>query len=254
MLMPASPSGARRGVTLVEVLVTVAIVALLVALAWAGLGRVRRMAMTVQNVNNLRNLALADIGYFTEHRVFPELGTIVPSSIRVERLRQIGTFLGLEVPEGPAIDWPVRAQQPVWINSPFAVESDFALGLTVGGGLYTGYVYVAGIEDSQMVTSGIATIVNPGHSAHRRNESRGVMWADVLGEFNTTEDRRFETFRVKPSTPRYGDFRFYRTEFEGINRAWSDGSVDWLDGAAVDLGGPGSRDLRIQHMLGNFYY
>ena len=65
-----------------------------------------------------------------------------------------------------------------------------------------------------MVTSGIASIVNPGHSAHRRNENRGVMWADVLGEFNTTDERRFETFRVKPSTPRYSDFRFYRREFE----------------------------------------
>ena len=137
---------------------------------------------------------------------------------------------------------------------PLVVESDFARGLTVGGGLYTGYVYVAGIEDSQMVTSGIATIVNPGHSAHRRNESRGVMWADVLGEFNTTDERRFETFRVKPSTPRYSDFRFYRREFEGIHRAWSDGSVDWLDGDSLDLGGAGSKDLRIQHMLGNFYY
>ncbi len=239
---------------MVEVLVSVAILVLLVALAWAGVGRVRRMALAAQNVNNLRNLALADIGYFTEHRVFPELGTIVPSSIRVERLRQIGTYLGLEVPDGPAIDWPTRAQQPAWINSPFAVESSFALGLTVGGGLYTGYAYVAGIEDSQMVTSGMAAIVNPGHSADRRNVSRGVMWVDVLGEFNTTDERRFETYRVKPSTPRYSDFRFFAREFEGINRAWSDGSVDWLDGSAVDLGGPGSRDLRIQHMLGNFYY
>ena len=243
-----------RGITLVEVLVTVAIIALIAALALGLLGRLRRMSMAAQNVSNLRNLAMADIGYFTEHRVFPDLGTIVPSSIRVERLRQIGAFLGMPVPEGPAIDWPSRPQQPVWINSPFAVESDFALGLTVGGGLYTGYVYVAGIEDSQMVTSGIASIVNPGHSAHRRNESRGVMWADVLGEFNTTDERRFETFRVKPSTPRYSDFRFYRREFEGFHRAWSDGSVDWLDGDSLDLGGAGSKDLRIQHMLGNFYY
>ena len=243
-----------RGLTLVEVLVTIAIVALIAVLTIGALGRIRRMSMAARNVNNLRNLAMADIVYFTEHRVFPDLGTIVPSSIRVERLRQIGEYLGMPVPEGPAIDWPLRPEQPVWINSPFAVESNFALGLTVGGGLYTGYVYVAGIEDSQMVTSGIASIVNPGHSAHRRNVNRGVMWADVLGEFNTTDERRFETFRVKPSTPSYSDFRFYRREFEGIHRAWSDGSVDWLDGDSLDLGGAGSKDLRIQHRLGNFYY
>ncbi|MFM1868365.1 MAG: hypothetical protein RL591_1773 [Planctomycetota bacterium] len=254
MLNPQIASTTRRGLTLVEVLVTIAIIALIVALSLAAISRLRRSGLIAQNVNNLRNLAIADISYFTDHRVFPDLGTIVPSSIRVERLRQIGNYLGLDVPGGTAIEWPVRAQQPVWINSPFAVESDYALGLTVGGGLYTGYVYVAGIEDSQMVTSGIATIVNPGHSAHRRNESRGVMWADVLGEFNTNEERRFETFRVKPGTPRYSDFRFYRKEFEGIHRAWSDGSVDWLDGANIDLSGAGSRDLRIQHMLGNFYY
>jgi hypothetical protein len=46
----------------------------------------------------------------------------------------------------------------------------------------------------------------------------------------------------------------YRSDFEGIHRAWSDGSVDWLDGASMDIGSAGSRDLRIQHMLGNFYY
>ena len=31
-------------------------------------------------------------------------------------------------------------------------------------------------------------------------------------------------------------------------------SVDWLDGDSLDVGGAGSKDLRIQHMLGNFYY
>jgi prepilin-type N-terminal cleavage/methylation domain-containing protein len=254
MLNPRSLPIPRRGLTLVEVLVTIAIITSIAALAVVAASGLRRAGMVVQNVSNLRNLALADIGYFSEHRVFPDLGTIVPSSIRVERLWQMGNYLGLDVPEGAAIDWPPRAQQPAWINSPFAIESDYALGLTVGGGLYTGYVYVAGIEDSQMVTSGIATIVNPGHSAHRRNETRGVMWADVLGEFNLTEERRFETFRLKPRTSRYSDFRVYRSDFEGIHRAWSDGSVDWLDGASMDIGSAGSRDLRIQHMLGNFYY
>ena len=104
--------GGPRGITLVEVLVTVAIIALIAALALGLLGRLRRMSMAAQNVSNLRNLAMADIGYFTEHRVFPDLGTIVPSSIRVERLRQIGAFLGMPVPEGPAIDWPSSVMLP----------------------------------------------------------------------------------------------------------------------------------------------
>jgi len=53
---------------------------------------------------------------------------------------------------------------------------------------------------------------------------------------------------------KYPDFRFHAEELEGINRAWSDGSVEWTSGNRLDLSGANSSDLRIKHILGNYYY
>ena len=132
-------------------------------------------------------------------------------------------------------------------------QSGYAEGVTVGGGLYTGYVYVGGIEKSAMLTMGFATLVNPGQAADYKNTRRGVLWADILDEFITADPRRFELFHSRKQV-KYPDFRFHAEELEGINRAWSDGSVEWTSGNRLDLSGANSSDLRIKHILGNYYY
>lgn len=243
-----------RAFSLIELLVVIAVIALLISLLVPALSGARRASMESQCMNNMRQFAAADTLYLNDHAQFPLMSDFVPSSISVERLRQIGAYFNMSVPEGEAKQWPKRPDQPKWINCPFARNSGYAEGVTVGGGLYTGYVYLGGLEESSMVRNQLAVLVNKGHAADRRGSNRGVLWSDILSEFPTSEPRRFENFHTTSHAGRYADFRFHANEIEGINRAWSDGSVDWKQAAKLQIGNDDSPDLRIRHVLGNYYF
>lgn len=241
------------GFTLIEVLVVIAILAILAGLLLPALGNAKRRGKRTECLNNLHQLALADCLYWNDHGRLPLPNDFVPSSTTVARLNQMASSLGLTVPGGAAATWPKRAGQPRWFNCPMAVDSGYAEGVTLGGGLYTGYAYVGGLENSAMVTSGFATVLHPEHLADAGNTRRGVLWLDVLDEFIMTDERRFEFFHSRRRT-KYPDFRFHAGELEGMHRAWSDGSVEWLSAARLNLGGMASPDLQIRHLLGNFYF
>lgn len=253
--MPAHWERGRdaRGFTLIELLVVIAIIAVLAALIFAVVGRTKRMAQRVKCMNNLKQFVAADIGYFADNGELPPQDGLVPSSITVEHLARMAKYLNMSIPDGPAVRWPKRPQQPEWFNCPMAQFSGYAEGLTMGGGIYTGYMYVGGLEDSKMVTMGMASLPNPEHSAHKKNIRRGVMWTDILGEFRSGDPRRFECFHCEAGK-KYPDFRFPKTEVEGIHRAWSDGSVEWVPIDRLDLSGNDSPDLQIKHILGKYYY
>jgi prepilin-type N-terminal cleavage/methylation domain-containing protein len=245
--------GGPPGFTLVELLVVIAIIAILAALLLPGLARARRLSQRTVCLNNLRQFAVADTLYCNDHGQLPGTIDYIPSSITVARLTQLAQSMGVTVPAGAASAWPKRAQQPRWINCPLAVESGMAEGVTLGGGLYTGYAYLGGMEQSPMVTNGFATVVHPGMAADLKNTRRGVLWADILDEFATSDTRRFEYFHVR--TPvRYAEFVFPADQLDGIHRAWSDGSVEWVPGRRLALTGPDSPDCRLQHVLGNYYF
>jgi prepilin-type N-terminal cleavage/methylation domain-containing protein len=241
------------GFTLVEVLLVTAMIAVLAALFLPVLMRAKQRSKRTVCMNNLRQYAVADTLYANDHGRLPAASEYIPSSIPAARLAQIAQSMGVGVPAGPVFSWPKRALQPVWINCPMAVESGMAEGVALGGGLYTGYAYFGGIEQSAMVTNGFATIVHPGQAADQKNTRRGVLWTDVLDEFATADPRRFEFFHRR-SGIRYPDFVFQADQLDGIHRAWSDGAVEWVPGGGLHLTGPASPDCRIQHLLGNYYF
>lgn len=247
------PSSLLRGFTLVELLVVIATIAILAALLLPVLGKARQRAKRTVCLNNLRQMTLADTIYCNDTGQLPAPSDFLPSSISVERLTQMAQTISMTVPPGPASTWPKRAEQPRWFNCPMAADSGYAEGLTVGGGLYTGYIYVGGIESSKMVNVGFATPVNPGQAANARNTRRGVLWADILAEFITTDPRRFELFHARTHV-KYPDFRYHAGEMDGIHRAWSDGSVEWTAGSRLNITGEDSPDLRLRHILGNYYF
>ena len=244
---------ACQGFALVELLVVITVVAILAALLLPALSRAKGRAKRAVCMNNLKQFALADTMYCHDHGQLPAGNDFVPSTITVDRLKVMATTLGLDVPGGPAASWPKRAGQPRWINCPMAADSGYAEGLTLGGGLYTGYAYYGGVESSKMVSMGFATLLNPEHTADLKNTRRGVLWTDVLDEFITSDPRRFEFFHARKQI-KYPDFRYHAEELDGIHRAWSDGSVEWMPGKRINLSGAGSPDLQIKHLLGNFYY
>ena len=242
-----------RGFTLIELLVVIAIIAILAALLLPVLAKAKQRTKRTVCLNNLRQMTLADTIYCNDNGQLPPPSDFIPSSISVARLTQMAQTIGMTVPPGSASTWPKRADQPKWFNCPIAAESGYAEGMTVGGGLYTGYVYVGGIEKSAMLTMGFATLVNPGQAADFKNTRRGVLWADILDEYILSDARRFEYFHPIRQI-QYPDFRFEAGDLEGINRAWSDGSVEWTKGALLNLTGAGSPDLRIKHIMGNYYF
>lgn len=240
-------------VTLIEVLLVIIIIATLAALLLPVLIQAKDRSKRTACLNNLRQYVIADTLYCNDNGQWPLPSSYIPSSIPLARLVEIGRIMGEAVPAGPASSWPKRAQQPGWINCPMAVDSGMAESLALGGGLYTGYAYFGGIEESPMVTNGFATIVHPGQAAESRNTARGVLWTDVLDEFATTDPRRFEFFHRR-SRIRYPDFIFPADQLDGIHRAWSDGGVEWVPRSRLRLTGPESPDCRIQHLLGNYYF
>jgi prepilin-type N-terminal cleavage/methylation domain-containing protein len=246
-------SRVREAFTLVEVLVVIAVVAILAGIMLPSLGGAKRRAKRTQCLNNVRQLTLGDLIYAGDHGRLPLPNEFVPSTTTVDRLTQIAGALGMSVPAGPVASWPRRAGQPRWFNCPMAVDSGYAEGVTLGAGIYTGYAYVGALEDSKMVAMGFASLAHPEHLADARNLRRGVLWIDVLDEFVMDDSRRFEFFHTRQRT-RYPDFRFPAAELEGIHRAWSDGSVEWLPQRQLDLTGTASRDLQIRHLLGNYYF
>jgi prepilin-type N-terminal cleavage/methylation domain-containing protein len=244
----------RPGFTLIEVLVVITVLAIMIAIMIPALSKARRAAKNTLCKSNLRQFAIADVNYLVDHKRFPtDFDATVPSSTKVEHLQLIAKYLDTWVPQGAAVTWPSRKLQPKWVNCPFAVDSEKADGLTVGGGRYTGYMYVAGIEKSWMARNSYITIQNSKHSANFRNDFRGVLWADIVSEFITTDPRRYEFFHFDPRNETNA-LIYTANELEGFNRAWSDGSVEWVQGTRVNLLGYGSPDLQIVHFFGNYYY
>jgi type II secretory pathway pseudopilin PulG len=240
------------GFTLVEIsVVALTLSILMLLLAPAGVSAIRK-AKRVGSISNLKLYLQADVLYLQDHEEFPLPDTVVPSSISRNRLAIVAQYSGLEIPDGPIKSWPRRKLQPAWINDPVARDSGFAEGMTVGGGLYTGYMYVGRIEESAMIQSGMATLTEPLRSANRKNTRRGVLWATVLTEFKTGDPRRYECFHYK-RTFGYPDFRFKEEDLEGQARGWSDGSIEWVSANEMNFGS-NSTDLQIRHLLGNIYY
>jgi prepilin-type N-terminal cleavage/methylation domain-containing protein/prepilin-type processing-associated H-X9-DG protein len=80
--MKPSPSFSRRrrGFTLLELLVVVGIIAVLAAMLFPAIQRLREVANRTKCVNNLHQIGMAMTGHFGTHKCYPTNGWVIPST------------------------------------------------------------------------------------------------------------------------------------------------------------------------------
>jgi prepilin-type N-terminal cleavage/methylation domain-containing protein/prepilin-type processing-associated H-X9-DG protein len=76
-MAPSLRRKARRGFTLVELLVVISIIAVLVGLAIPAIQMAQRYARQMECANNMRNIALAVHGYELTHRTYPGYSNVL---------------------------------------------------------------------------------------------------------------------------------------------------------------------------------
>ncbi len=118
MLRHNARRAARRGFTLVEVLVVVAVIALLVGLLLPGLAMVRRASLVTSDLSNLRGLSVAHLAYQNANNErfvdvgLPHGGVADPSNSFVERLRPYygdhATDVSFRSPLDASPHWPAE--------------------------------------------------------------------------------------------------------------------------------------------------
>lgn len=246
----------RSGFTFVELLVVIALIALLIALLIPTLSRARTLAMKVVCAGRLRELTLASRMYSDDNKVFPgpmhgatDLlpGKLVvghtPHQISSVLLNQLRPYLKF-----PEVELTTEVSDlPPFVQCPFAEEQTIARGPTVAildpqvATYYTGYTYLARLDEQLAIPLTLAsllpsslpvieqgTLLKLNQSATARDKRRAVLWADHVyrsdaagGFWQYTHARGG---RPGPLPLTFAD----HGALVGQHRAFTDGSVEWV--------------------------
>ena len=174
--------------------------------------------------------------YQNENRVYPAANynpaaqSIFPNQLQDRLINDLAPYLGSR----PVAGTEVVTALPQTFVCPFRLQSEvFDAPFTGTGPVYwfTGYDYYGWLADTP---NDFAVVLKPERVADPRATVRGVLWGDTIAR---------STF-YGPAAWIYFHFRGY-VRFNGIgaadtsalsgqHRAWSDGSVEWIDGSEID--------------------
>jgi prepilin-type N-terminal cleavage/methylation domain-containing protein len=231
----------RAAFTLVELLVVIGIIAILIGILLPTLRSARLAAKRTVCASNLRQLAAACTKYLNEFRVYPPpalvqmQGAVVPHLIPVSVLNQVGAKLGKrELPDAATTADHVPAE----LMCPFRVEGFPSVHNAIplpGNALFlTGYQYTAALEGEHNPDG---QVIKPSQVVGARGKRRGVIWSDALAWYSGTGlvfmppglPAQWAYFHLDGRAS-FNGMGFDDTRpFTGQHRAWSDGSVEWID-------------------------
>lgn len=184
-------AGARRGYTLVELLVVIVVIALLAALALGALGRVRESGNSAACLKNLRQIGAAAHGYAADNNgVLPAMqdSPTGPGNYRYNWAIRLAPYLGL----GPDVDlWSPAIPKCFKCPSDHHAPAKTGVWLSYGWNFYDfGFTDNRGSERDRREYEGYATrlaqitktrTVLVGDSCDNQHEAAATIFKQGLG-------------------------------------------------------------------------
>jgi len=230
-------AGGGGGFTLIELLVVVGIIAILLGILLPTVAGARRSAARTHCASNLRQLAAATVMYLNERKTYPAapcdpaLGDVYPGHMQVRLLNDLAPYLKYREVKAtdtlhtlpPIVKCPVREEIAFYVD-PITIGATF---------WFTGYDYYPRL-DEQPNAHGV--LLQPKRAPRARGGTRGVLLADPVGWSNQLGPATYVFFHTRRGNTHFnGIGAADTTSLAGQHRAWSDGSVEWLNASDIDL-------------------
>ena len=246
--------GRRKGFTFIELLVVLALVAVLLAFLLPAVARVRGAALNAVCLSRLRDLSLACTLYFADHdRTYPELNAtsqpglppglaplLTPQNVDAAFLNDLAEYIRFPAvsPGTPAVDLPPAVQCPLVEDVEEGRDRLLPLSLSPAvPSYYTGYGYYGNLGNRSHRPLPGLKVLKPERVPSRRNgPAPGVLWADDLhwtqlggGAWSYSHRRGCPAPGPLPLTYAGPEW------FAGQHRAYANGVVEWVPAEELDL-------------------
>jgi prepilin-type N-terminal cleavage/methylation domain-containing protein len=243
----------HRAFTLIELLVVISIICVLIAILLPALLKARRAAINITCASQLRQLVTITTMYLNDNRFYPPpnfnpaAGSIFTNQLQDQLVNLLVPYLrcplvtGTEtVPQLAAtLVCPVRAEIEIY-NDPF----------TGSGKVYwfSGYDYNGWLRSTDSPNA-LGSVIQPNRVTDARGKQYGVLWCDTVSRSTFYGPAAWIYFHQTHNMSFNGIGAFNTSGLDGQNRAWSDGSVEWVPGSMID-GSAADIDIAASYKVG----